>query len=289
MTDMAPAEITPGGDGVRSGQAGIAELLWGMRERPARGPKPAFSIGHIARVAVDIADTDGVQAVSMQRVASELQFTKMAMYRYVSGKAELLAVMIEEAVGEPPDLRRVAGGWRPRLEEWARCMWAAWDRHPWLPAATAGERIMGPNETDWIECAVAALAGTGLDGGEQMDAVAVLSGHIRSSQSAAAAGTQPWTTGRQREVLLAHADRYPAVTAALAGAAAPQARDSLREFGLTRILDGLAMLIGERPSHRRAKTAAGTSAGAAGHGRPAAGTPRSAGPPPATAAANSDA
>ncbi len=135
MTDMAPAEITPGGDGVRSGQAGIAELLWGMRERPARGPKPAFSIGHIARVAVDIADTDGVQAVSMQRVASELQFTKMAMYRYVSGKAELLAVMIEEAVGEPPDLRSVAGGWRPRLEEWARCMWAAWDRHPWLPAA----------------------------------------------------------------------------------------------------------------------------------------------------------
>jgi len=55
--------------------------------------------------------------------------------------------MIEEAVREPPDLDRVPGGWRSKLEEWARCMWAAWDRHTWLPGATAGERIMDPSET----------------------------------------------------------------------------------------------------------------------------------------------
>ena len=151
--------------------------------------------------------------------------------------------MIEEAAGEPPDPDRVPGGWRSRLKEWARCMRAAGDRHPWLPGAAAGEPIMGPNETGWIECA-AALADTGLDGSERMDTVAALSAHIRGTQSAGAAGTQPWAADRQRELLLAHADRY----AAVASAAVSPVRDTSREFGLTRILDGLRLLIAERSS-----------------------------------------
>jgi hypothetical protein len=67
-------------------------------------------------------------------------------------------------------------------------MWA-WDRYTWLPGATAGKPIMDPNETGWIECAIAALADTGLDGSERMDAVEALPARIRSTQSAGAAGT----------------------------------------------------------------------------------------------------
>src|SRR3954470_3132103 len=159
------------GEGTHDPQGGTVELLWGLRERPTRGPKPALSIERIAAAAVAVADAEGMAAVSMQRVASELDFTKMSLYRYVTGKDELIAAMIEAAVGEPPDLSEVPGGWRGRLEEYARRLWATWQRHPWLPGATVGQhRIMGPREVGWSEAAVGALDGTPLRGSERLDA-----------------------------------------------------------------------------------------------------------------------
>ncbi|WP_433331057.1 TetR/AcrR family transcriptional regulator [Spirillospora sp. CA-294931] len=227
-------------------QRDLADLLWDGREPSSRGPKAAFSRAHVARTAMDLADAEGLQAVSMQRVASELGFTKMALYRYVSGKAELIALMIEEAVGVAPDLDAVPGGWRPRLQELARCLAEAWDLHPWLPWITVGDRIMGPRELAWTERALTALNGLGLDDHERMDAVALVFGHVRNSRSAATAGTQTWTSGTtgaiMREVVAAHADRFPSV-AGLPPGAAPDAKG---EFGLHRILDGLATLIDQR-------------------------------------------
>src|SRR5262245_39144895 len=92
-----------------------AELLWGMRPAPTRGPKATLSVDKIAAAAVGVADAEGIDNVSMQRVAESLNFTKMSLYRHVAGKADLIAVMIEHAVGEPPDLSRIDGGWRRRL------------------------------------------------------------------------------------------------------------------------------------------------------------------------------
>ncbi|MEV4893494.1 TetR/AcrR family transcriptional regulator C-terminal domain-containing protein [Nonomuraea sp. NPDC055795] len=199
---------------------------------------------------MDIADTDGLTALSMQRVATQLGFTKMALYRYVTGKAELTAVMIEEAVGDPPDLSTIPGGWRGKLHQWAHQLWTTWDRHPWLPGATIGERAMGPKEIGWTEVAVAALAETGLSGSEQMDAVLLLSGHVRNTRSTTSAGTQPWTTHRQPSHTLSTlpdhaADRFPALTAAIASANDPTP-DRSRQFGLQRLLDGLDVLITQR-------------------------------------------
>jgi hypothetical protein len=107
-------------------------------------------------------------------------------------------------------------------------------------------------EVGWPERAVGALAGTGLDGGEQMDAVFLLSGHIRNTQSATMAGTQPWTTERAlspavTQLLHAYGDRFPALIAA-AGAAGGASRDNGWRFGLDRILDGLELLITKRAS-----------------------------------------
>jgi AcrR family transcriptional regulator len=102
-----------------------------------------LTVGKIAAAAVLVADTEGIDSVSMQRVAESFDFTKMSLYRHVSGKSDLLAVMVEHAVGEPPDLRRIKGGWRPRLERWARALSASWEEHPWLPGVTVGARAMG--------------------------------------------------------------------------------------------------------------------------------------------------
>ncbi|WP_336208459.1 TetR/AcrR family transcriptional regulator [Nonomuraea sp. LPB2021202275-12-8] len=226
------------------------ELLWGLREPWAGGgPKPTLSIEQIARTAVAIADTEGFDAVTMQRVAGELDYTKMALYRYVASKNELIAAMIEAAVGDPPDLTRITGGWRSRLEEWANRMWAAWEAHPWLPDVTVGNRIMGPNEVGWVEAALSALTDTGLNGDEQMDAVRLVSSHTRNTRSADTAGTLPWTADGQLpdsigEQLHEHRKRYPSVTAAVA--TANPTTHNTRTFGLHRILDGLEQLISTR-------------------------------------------
>ncbi|MFE3886955.1 TetR/AcrR family transcriptional regulator [Streptomyces lydicus] len=237
-------------------QAGSVELLWGGRERPSRGPKPALSLERITRTAMALADAGGLGAVSMQRVAAELDFTKMSLYRYVPGKSELIALMIDTAMGEPPGVAAPAGpgqddrgGWRPALRTWATALAAVYHRHPWLLGAAVGPRVMGPHELGWTERALAALADTGLTGGEQLDAVVVVHGHIRNLAqvlasmglgSARAKAPEEVMSAALNELLAGRADRFPAVAAAVAGAGADAtSRNRAGEFGLERILDGL--------------------------------------------------
>jgi AcrR family transcriptional regulator len=223
------------------------ELLWGQQERPSRGPKPGLSLDGIVRAAIAIADAEGLDAVSMQRVAGEFGFTTMSLYRYVPGKSELIDLMIDTAIGTPPDLSAIPGGWRPRLAEWARQTWTFFQQHPWFLAA-AMRRIMGPNQLGWLEQAVAALSGYGLVGQELLEAVLVVNGQVRSMAPFAA--TQPETDAWGEAIgalLAAHSDRFPALSAAIAdGAFAPDAEDDGLEFGLQRVLDGIEVLIKQR-------------------------------------------
>ncbi|HEY9411623.1 MAG TPA: TetR/AcrR family transcriptional regulator C-terminal domain-containing protein [Jiangellaceae bacterium] len=237
---------------VTSEGTGGADLLWGGQDRAERPARPVLSLDAIAEVATAIADADGIDAVSMQRVAGDLGFTKMSLYRYVASKSELVAVMIDRAVGDPPDLSSIDGGWRARLEEFARLLEQAWHEHPWLPWATVGERMIGPHEVGWIESAVAALDGTDLTGDERLDAVFMLFGHMRNTQSMTTAGTQPWTTDRRFStttsgLMQKYGARYPALTQALADThGGPY--DNGRRFGLTCIFDGIETLVERRSS-----------------------------------------
>jgi AcrR family transcriptional regulator len=223
----------------------VAELLWGLRKPGNRGPRAAFDVAQVAAAAAKVADTEGLKAVSMHRVAAELGLTKMALYRYVNGKTELMAIMIEAAVGTPPDLNALTG-WRAKLEEYARQLSAAWRRHPWLPSITVGDRVMGPRETAWPETALSAVADTPLTERERLDAVMVVSHHIRATHAAATPGTQTWTAGNaapiMRDLLLLNADRFPLLATTQA---APSATTT-QEFGLHAILDGLEQAITQR-------------------------------------------
>jgi AcrR family transcriptional regulator len=248
MSGEEVARMATAQRGTAASDAASVELLWGHRDRPTRGPRPALTLVSIADTAIKVADQEGLDAVSMQRVAAALDVTKMALYRYVSSKAELLAVMTEIAVGDPPALRDVPGGWRSKLEAWAELLRATWQEHPWIPAATTGDRLMGPRETGWTEAAVAALEGTGLSGAERMDAVFLLSGHVRNTQSSA--GTQPWTADRRlspalTDLVRRDKERFPALVAATDEAGRPVG-DNGWSFGLGRILDGLEQLVASR-------------------------------------------
>lgn len=220
----------------------LIELLWEGRKPAQRGPRPALSIDRIAETGVQIADAEGISAVAMHRVADELGFTKMALYRYVAGKDELIATMIERAVGTPPELGDVSG-WRAKAEVFVEQLSAAWHDHPWLPWITRGDRVMGPNEIGWIESALSIFDGTSLSPQARMDGVFTIFGIIRNTQSSSTAGTQPWTTNGEvgttiADLLQQHSDRFP-VLSELAASGAAASDDLGRRFGLQLILDGL--------------------------------------------------
>ncbi|QFU94610.1 TetR/AcrR family transcriptional regulator [Amycolatopsis sp. YIM 10] len=222
-----------------------AGLLWEPRAPGARGPKPVLSVDRIVAVATGIADAEGLAAVSMQRIADELGFTKMSLYRHVPGKADLVAVMTDRAFGEPVDL--ADGDWRTQLGEWCLLMYAVLERHPWLLDSSLCPRVWGPFELGWVERALAALEGTGLTGAERLDAVATLTGHLRAiAEQARNSATPEADFSRTLGALMAeHGERFPAMAAAVAEAA-DGGQDNALAFGLERILDGLAVLIGER-------------------------------------------
>ncbi|MEU4194423.1 TetR/AcrR family transcriptional regulator [Kribbella sp. NPDC026611] len=227
----------------------MTELLWGKQPLPSRGPKPAVTLAAIAEVGIRIADAEGLDAVSMQRIAAELPVTKMALYRYVPGKAELVAVMSDLAMGAPP--QRPAVPWRTSLYTWAMDLYDGFLLHPWLLQSTIGRRLLGPNELAWMESGISALAGSGLTGGEQFDSILVITSHVRNiaQQSTTFPGA---TTGLTEddvnqslaEILRTEAARFPHLTAALQTLAGSENQGLV--FGLHRILDGLERLIQDR-------------------------------------------
>lgn len=231
-------------------------LLWDQPATPRRGPRPTLTLAAITRAGVELADEEGLAAVTMQRIAAALGVTKMALYRYVPGKDELVALMAEAAMGEAPGLAELPGGWRPKLHEWARRLFAGFVRHPWLADTTVGARAVGPNELGWTEQAVAALIGTGLRGAEILDVAATLAGHARAMAQQAAAATAGGQTAEQgltdsmAALLRGREDRFPALVATLDALAREGGQNDALDFGLTRILDGVELLIATRRPDR---------------------------------------
>lgn len=238
------------------------ELLWGTQQRPKRGPKPALSLEGIVAEAIALADAEGLANLSMQRLAERLGFTKMSLYRYVPGKDQLTALMVDTALGAPPDIIAAQEDskeqpWRAGLRRWAETIFERYRAHPWSITLTVGVRAIGPNEMGWMNAALTALDGTGLTGPERLDTIVLLNGHIRSLvqqvTTADRRETAQQIAGQFAEMMAAAGDRFPLVSAAFAEEAATTGGppsiggpgDAL-SFGIDRILDGLGVLIADR-------------------------------------------
>src|SRR3954464_5495446 len=94
------------------------EAAWGRRARTTRGPKPALSLERIVEAAVALAQDEGIGAVSMARGAGELGSSPMSLPRYVAAKDELLALMVDAALGPVPQPAEDED-WRAGLTRWA--------------------------------------------------------------------------------------------------------------------------------------------------------------------------
>jgi AcrR family transcriptional regulator len=239
------------------------DLLWGRRGRGQRGPKPGLSIDAIVAAAIGLADAEGLEAVSMARVAERLGFTTMSLYRHVSSKEELLQLMWNASAQGAEDIVLTGDDWRSRLRMWATIQREAMDRHPWITQMPMAAPPMAPNSLAFVERGLEAMDGSGLADADKLRVIGLISSYAlnearmahdaaraaRQAQAAAAAGApQPvWTwEGLVREV--ADERTYPRLyRLAWSGSIGqdPSGWDEKKEFsfGLDRILDGVEALI----------------------------------------------
>ncbi|MCX5362693.1 TetR/AcrR family transcriptional regulator [Streptomyces sp. NBC_00124] len=245
------SETSGSGDIVRT-----LELLWDTGRRPTRGPKPALTLDRIVEAAVQVADADGLDAVSMRRVAGELGTGAMSLYRYVPGKGELLDLMldrVQKPSENPADLGD--GDWRSALEALGRATLALYRRHPWLLQVNQSRPILGPSALDGMEKVLTLIKPMGLTDPELVSAIIMIDGYV-----VGAARTQLYAQEVERRTGLTDAEfwqaqvptlekvmasgRYP-VLAALSDDAFGTDFDHF-EFGLQRILDGLEVIVSRR-------------------------------------------
>ncbi|MGY1812393.1 TetR/AcrR family transcriptional regulator [Blastococcus sp. SYSU D00820] len=131
-------------------------LLWGRRPAPRRGRAPSLTLAAITAAAIRIADAEGLAAVSMARVAGELGSAPMSLYRYVASKDELLLLMSDAALEDPPE-RLPGADWRERLTAWAFGVLGMLRRHPWYREIPIKGPPAGPRNLAWLDRALAAF------------------------------------------------------------------------------------------------------------------------------------
>lgn len=162
------------------------DLLWGRRERGRRGPRPGLSADAIAAGAIRLADAEGLEAVSMARVAAKLGVTTMALYRYVANKDELLQLMWNASALGAEDLVIEGDGWRSRLRAWAAIQRDMIDRHPWITQMPMAAPPVAPNSLHFVERGLAAMDETGLPDASKLQVIGLLSSYTLSEARMAA-------------------------------------------------------------------------------------------------------
>src|SRR5690606_11858076 len=209
-----------------------ARLLWTPPAPPKRGPKPRFTLQAIADAAIAIADEHGLDAVTMQQVASHLGTTKMALYRYLPGRAELDAVMLDRALGCPDPLPEE--DWRRALALWADDLHRRVLSRPWTVELSQRPHVPGPGELAWFETGLSILSGLPLRGGEKLDALTLVVGHVMSlaRRQALGASSEEDLAHDLAPILDAHAEEFPHTASAFADAAAGGSHDDALQFGV---------------------------------------------------------
>ena len=239
----------------------LLELLWGKDRAGRRGPKPKVGLEQIVQAAVEIADAEGIEAVSTRRVAEAVGISPMSFYTHVPSKAELLDIMLDHIVGPvknaPPDWERL--DWRGRMSVIAEAQWHFFLQHPWVLQFQTHRPVLGPNTLASYEVALSAVDGIGLDEIEMDLAVTALmdlvAGAVRNAarqkfvyEATGMSDDQWWYT---IEPFLETIDYTPYPISSRVGPVAGAeygAGDPERafKFALERFLDGMELMLARK-------------------------------------------
>jgi len=228
--------------------------------RPAPGTRqPRLTREQIAQAALAIADSEGFAAVSMRRVALELDAGTMTLYYYVKTKHDLVALMDDAMMAEvvlPPD--QLPAGWRAGLTAIARASRDVFVRHPWALYSLRGAGVGGPNGLRHIEQSLAAVADVALDIEGKLWLLSIVDdyvfGHVLRVSEA-------WTHPMDHKVLTSITEFFTAqlatgdyphlanmlggedVISAFSRIARSMADDARFDAGLAALLDGMELRI----------------------------------------------
>lgn len=235
-------------------------MLWGVESAASRGPRASRTVEEIGAAAVTLADAEGVQGLSMRRLASTLGVGTMSLYTYVQNKDDLVDLVVDLAYAETYADDVVPGvGWHDRLVTVGWENWRLLTRHPWLLDVDLARPVLGPGETRKYDLELGAAEGAGLSD-VALDAAVTLvistaanaARRLREAEEVRALGGQTDEAWWERNAaLLATVGELSTYTrAARVGAAVGEAHASgwsataELEFGLTRVVDGIGVSVG---------------------------------------------
>lgn len=234
------------------------DVIWMRPEVAGRGRAPAYSREQIADAAVAIADAEGLDAVSMRRVANRIGAGPMSLYRYVRGKDELHQLMVERGsrwvrdnwTGSPGD------GWAQTLRGLALATRRCVLRHPWWPQLVAVVDLDGPAGLELLETVLGSLDGLGLDIDQMLEVTSVVRifalGYAQAESRRLAVLAE---TGRSEDEVrmrlqpyvmsLIESGDHPYLARVVIDARTPHDtdRDALFERALDRVLAGIAATL----------------------------------------------
>jgi AcrR family transcriptional regulator len=257
-------------DAAGSDTQGSAGLIWSRPEPASR--KPGLTRDQIAAAALRVADAEGLDTLSMRRVARELGVGTMSVYYYVRTKDELLSLMHNALAGEllvPDD--ELPSQWRPALELLARRSRDVFHRHPWV--IKGPPMSLGPNALRHDEQSLAAVSALTVDSAAKYELVKMVDDYVFGFAIGELKDNhlQPQEDGKERADAMAayieeqfatgnfpHMERIIGREGArekiehLEGLAEPTRDDARFERGLKRLFDGIALNLPEptRPQLR---------------------------------------
>ncbi|KOG23923.1 MULTISPECIES: TetR/AcrR family transcriptional regulator [Streptomyces] len=223
-------------------------LVWERPEPPNRPVPAPLDRERIVRAAIESADAEGLEAVSLRKVAGVLGVGPMRLYGYIASKEELLDLMVDAVHAE---IRPVGDGWRDVLRSLAEATRQAAHEHEWLADLLGGRPQLGPHALATGETVVAALGDVDLDA--VMPVVASVNAYVigavrreiaeRRAERATGLDEKRWqaSLGPYLERTFA-TGRFPALAAVVRDAAHLDADDTFR-IGLDCLLDGIEARI----------------------------------------------
>jgi AcrR family transcriptional regulator len=219
-------------------------LVWERPEPPDRPVLAPLSRERIVRAAIRLADADGLEAVSLRKVAAALDVGPMRLYGYIATKDELLDLMVDAVHA---DIRPTGKDWREVLRSLAETTRRAAHRHEWFADLIGGRPQLGPHALARGETVVAAMDGIDVD--TVMPVVEAVNAYVigavrreiteRRAERATGMDKKQWQTALGPYLMRTFATgRFPALAAVVRDGAHLDADQTFR-IGLDFLLDGI--------------------------------------------------
>lgn len=155
-----------------------AGLIWERLLQQGVHPQPALNRAQIVATALQLADHEGLSAITMRRIASALDSAPMSLYRHIFRKEDLLDLMLDAVFGEIDLPAEPSDDWRADLRMTAQATRLMLKRHPWVMTLLTDRPTIGPNYLQWFDRSLAFMAPLGLDIATMTKMVNVLHGYV---------------------------------------------------------------------------------------------------------------